>query len=111
MSVFFSIFVAVFNHFEKDGEYFCFAGQSSQSLTAMYNSYRASQIVFPGDDDGLEQLRAYCRAFLEERRATGNLMDKWVIANGLPSEVRTVAKLINIWLIVFNLLLLNISNA
>uniref|UniRef100_A0A0E0CM94 Ent-kaurene synthase A n=1 Tax=Oryza meridionalis TaxID=40149 RepID=A0A0E0CM94_9ORYZ len=78
---------SVFNHFEKDGEYFCFAGQSSQSLTAMYNSYRASQIVFPGDDDGLEQLRAYCRAFLEERRATGNLRDKWVIANGLPSEV------------------------
>lgn len=80
-------FVAVFKHFEKDGEYFCFAGQSSQSLTAMYNSYRASQIAFPGDDDGLEQLRAYCRAFLEERRATGNLRDKWVIANGLPSEV------------------------
>nr|BAD42452.1 ent-CDP synthase [Oryza sativa Japonica Group] len=82
---------SVFNHFEKDGEYFCFAGQSSQSLTAMYNSYRASQIVFPGDDDGLEQLRAYCRAFLEERRATGNLMDKWVIANGLPQRGRVRA--------------------
>ncbi|KAF0906465.1 hypothetical protein E2562_011459 [Oryza meyeriana var. granulata] len=77
---------SVFKHFEKDGEYFCFAGQSSQSLTAMYNSYRASQIAFPGDDE-LERLKAYCRAFLEERRATGNLKDKWVIAKGLPSEV------------------------
>uniref|UniRef100_A0A0D9VHD3 ent-copalyl diphosphate synthase n=1 Tax=Leersia perrieri TaxID=77586 RepID=A0A0D9VHD3_9ORYZ len=77
---------SVFKHFEKDGEYVCFAGQSSQSLTAMYNSYRASQIAFPSDND-LDSLKAFCRAFLEHRRATGNLNDKWVIAKGLPSEV------------------------
>ncbi|KAL5212517.1 hypothetical protein ABZP36_023364 [Zizania latifolia] len=77
---------SVFKHFEKDGEFFCFAGQSSQSLTAMYNTYRASQFTFPGEDD-LDRARSFCRAFLEKRRASGNLKDKWVISKGLPSEV------------------------
>ncbi|KAE9464024.1 hypothetical protein C3L33_04106, partial [Rhododendron williamsianum] len=32
----------VFGHFKKGGEFFCFAGQSTQAVTGMYNLYRAS---------------------------------------------------------------------
>ncbi|XLS77266.1 hypothetical protein HN51_061491 [Arachis hypogaea] len=30
-------------HFEKNGEFFCFAGETSPSMSATYNLYRASQ--------------------------------------------------------------------
>jgi len=53
----------------------------------MYNLYRASQVAFPGEKI-LEQASAYCRSFLDERRASGRLdQDKWVIAKDLPGEV------------------------
>ncbi|KAL6899274.1 hypothetical protein ACP4OV_005932 [Aristida adscensionis] len=76
----------VFKHFEKDGEFVCYPGQSNQSVTAMYNLYRATQVAFPGEDE-LYRANIYCRAFLEERRASGKLKDKWVIPKDLPGEV------------------------
>ncbi|CAN6232114.1 unnamed protein product [Urochloa humidicola] len=76
----------VFNHFEKDGEFFCYPGQSNQSVTAMYNLYRAAQVSFP-DEAELEQANIYCGKLLAERRASGKLKDKWVIPKDLPGEV------------------------
>ncbi|KXG28747.1 hypothetical protein SORBI_3005G161200 [Sorghum bicolor] len=77
----------VLEHFKKDGEFVCYPMQSKQSVTAMYNLYRASQVAFPGEKI-LEQASAYCRSFLDERRASGRLdQDKWVIAKDLPGEV------------------------
>ncbi|KAG8071139.1 hypothetical protein GUJ93_ZPchr0006g41229 [Zizania palustris] len=76
----------VFRNFEKDGEFFCFVGQSSQSVTAFYNTYRAIQLAFPGDEV-LGWAERYCGEFLRERRAAGKLYDKWVIAKDLPGEV------------------------
>ncbi|KAJ1279657.1 hypothetical protein BS78_04G170900 [Paspalum vaginatum] len=76
----------VFKHFEKDGEFVCYPMQSNQSVTATYNLYRASQVAFPGEKM-LEKANIYCRAFLDKRRASGRLKDKWVIAKDLPGEV------------------------
>ncbi|KAL5213348.1 hypothetical protein ABZP36_024195 [Zizania latifolia] len=76
----------VFRNFEKDGEFFCFVGQSSQSITAFYNTYRATQLAFPGDEV-LGRAERYCSDFLRERRAAGKLYDKWIIAKDLPGEV------------------------
>ncbi|CAO1942098.1 unnamed protein product [Urochloa humidicola] len=80
----------VFQRFEKeDGEFVVYPGQSNQSVSAMHNLYRAAdQAAFPGDGDGvLGRARRYSRAFLRERRAAGELNDKWIISSGLPGEV------------------------
>ena len=59
-----------------------------ESLTVTYNLYRAAdQAAFPGDDGVVQRAKAYSYAFLQERRAAGNLNDKWIICSGLPSEL------------------------
>ncbi|CAO2046273.1 unnamed protein product [Urochloa humidicola] len=78
----------VFKRFEKDGEFVVYAGQSNQSVSAMHNLYRAAdQAAFPGDEAVLRRAKKYSRAFLQERRASGELNDKWIISSGLPGEV------------------------
>lgn len=79
----------VFKHFEdKDGKFFCFPLETNDaSVTPMYNTYRASQFMFPGDDDVLARAGRYCRAFLQERQASNKLYDKWIITEDLPGEV------------------------
>eukprot|EP00267_Zea_mays_P054158 XP_020407377.1 ent-copalyl diphosphate synthase 2 [Zea mays] len=79
----------VFKRFENgDGQFVCYARQSNQSVSAMYNLYRAAdQGSFPGDDPVLQRAKSYSRAFLRERRASDQLNDKWIISEGLPSEV------------------------
>ena len=65
-----------------------YPGQSNQSVTAIYNLYRAAdQAAFPGDDSVIERAKAYSYAFLKERQAAGDLNDKWIISSGLPSEL------------------------
>ncbi|TKW32144.1 hypothetical protein SEVIR_2G150600v4 [Setaria viridis] len=77
---------SMFKHFEKDGEFVCYHGQTNKSITAMYNTYRAAQVSFPGESE-LERADVYCRGFLEEKRASGNFGDKWVIPKDLAGEV------------------------
>ncbi|KAG8058714.1 hypothetical protein GUJ93_ZPchr0002g26334 [Zizania palustris] len=77
----------VFKNFEKDGEFFCFVGQSTQAVTGMYNLNRASQISFPGEDI-LQRARSFSNEFLREREAQGTLHDKWIISKDLPGEVQ-----------------------
>ena len=65
-----------------------YSGQSNQSPTAIYNLYRAAdQAAFPGDDDVIQRAKAYSYAFLQERKAAGDLNDKWIISSGFPSEL------------------------
>ena len=82
----FSKYVGVFSNFEKDGEFYCYPGQSNQSVTAMYNMYRASQVAFTGEEV-LSRAHTYCHQFLHGRRSTNKLQDKWVIAKDLAGEV------------------------
>ncbi|CAA0828100.1 Ent-copalyl diphosphate synthase- chloroplastic [Striga hermonthica] len=76
----------VFSNFEKGGEFFCFAGQTTQAVTGMYNLYRASQVKFHGEDI-LVDAGEYSSKFLWEKRAKNELLDKWIIAKDLPGEV------------------------
>ncbi|KAG2621155.1 hypothetical protein PVAP13_3NG219900 [Panicum virgatum] len=77
----------VFKIFEKDGQFFCFVGQSSQALTGMYNLNRASQISFPGEDV-LHHTRTFSYEFLRNRQAKGMLHDKWIVSKDLAGEVQ-----------------------
>ncbi|KAG7970545.1 hypothetical protein I3843_07G089500 [Carya illinoinensis] len=76
----------VFQHFEKGGEFFCFSGQSTQAVTGMFNLYRASQVLFPGEKI-LENAKQFSSNFLREKQAANELFDKWIIMKDLPSEV------------------------
>ncbi|PSS14615.1 Ent-copalyl diphosphate synthase [Actinidia chinensis var. chinensis] len=76
----------VFRHFEKGGDFFCFVGQSTQAVTGMFNLYRASQVLFPGEKI-LEDAKKFSSKFLREKRARNELLDKWIITKDLPGEV------------------------
>ncbi|XP_021736498.1 ent-copalyl diphosphate synthase, chloroplastic-like isoform X1 [Chenopodium quinoa] len=76
----------VFKNFEKDGEFFCFVGQSTQAVTGMFNLLRASQIQFPGENI-LEEAKNFSSKYLKEKRVSNQLLDKWTITKDLPGEV------------------------
>lgn len=79
----------VFRHFKSDGgEFFCFKGQSTQAVTGMYNLYRASQLMFPGENILVDAAR-FSANFLQLKRANNDLLDKWIITKDLPGEVST----------------------
>lgn len=81
----------VFLPFRRDDEFFCFAGQSGQAVTGMFNFYRASQLLFPGETL-LEQARTFTRRFLEEKLRNNEVSDKWVVMKDLPGEVEYALK-------------------
>ncbi|XP_041022877.1 ent-copalyl diphosphate synthase 1-like [Juglans microcarpa x Juglans regia] len=76
----------VFQHFEKGGEFFCIGGQSTQAVTGMFNLYRASQVLFPGEKI-LEDAKQFSSNFLRKRQVANQLFDKWIITKDLSSEV------------------------
>ncbi len=76
----------VFRNFEKGGEFFCFAGQSNQAVTGIFNLFRASQTAFPGENI-LDHAKQFSAKFLTDKQATNELLDKWIIAKDLPGEV------------------------
>ncbi|XP_047178780.1 ent-copalyl diphosphate synthase, chloroplastic [Vigna umbellata] len=76
----------VFKHFEKNCEFFCFKGQSTQAVTGMFNLLRASQVMFPGEKI-LEDGKKFSSKFLKEKREANELVDKWIIMKNLPEEV------------------------
>ncbi|KAL4362591.1 hypothetical protein GQ457_04G028030 [Hibiscus cannabinus] len=82
----------VFRHFEKGGEFFCFVGQSNQAITGIFNLYRASQVVFPGENI-LEDAKRFSFTFLKQKQAADELLDKWIITKDLPGEVGLALKL------------------
>ncbi|EEF41695.1 ent-copalyl diphosphate synthase 1 [Ricinus communis] len=77
----------VFKHFKKGDTFFCFAGQSTQAVTGMYNLYRASQVLFPGEKV-LEEAKEYSSSFLKEKQEANEVLDKWIITKDLPGEVK-----------------------
>ncbi|XP_059439100.1 (-)-kolavenyl diphosphate synthase TPS28, chloroplastic-like isoform X1 [Corylus avellana] len=76
----------VFQHFRKGVDFFCCARQSTQAVTGMFNLYRASQVVFPGEKI-LEDAKHFAFNFLREKQTANELFDKWIIMKDLPSEV------------------------
>nr|XP_043635976.1 ent-copalyl diphosphate synthase 1 [Erigeron canadensis] len=76
----------VFRQFEKDGKFVCFRGQSTQAVTGMFNLYRASQVLFPGEKI-LNDAKNFSCNYLKEKQSANELLDKWIIAKDLPGEV------------------------
>lgn len=91
------VMIDVFRHFEEDGQFVCFPGQTSHSVTAMFNLYRASQVFFPGEKI-LDDAKKFSRKFLTEKRSTNELLDKWIIAKDLPGEVYKTIINLKYWL-------------
>ncbi|XP_047338194.1 ent-copalyl diphosphate synthase 1-like [Impatiens glandulifera] len=77
----------VFKNFEKNGEFYCFAGQSTQAITGMLNLYRGSQIIFPNEHI-LEDAKKFSSKFLREKQMVNEIFDKWIITKDLPGEVK-----------------------
>uniref|UniRef100_M4C9I5 Terpene synthase N-terminal domain-containing protein n=1 Tax=Brassica campestris TaxID=3711 RepID=M4C9I5_BRACM len=76
----------VFKNFEKEGEFFCFAGQSNQALTGMFNLYRASQLAFPKEEI-LKNAKEFSSKYLKHKQDKDELIDKWIIMKDLPGEI------------------------
>ncbi|CAF1702691.1 ent-copalyl diphosphate synthase, chloroplastic-like isoform X1 [Brassica napus] len=76
----------VFMNFEKEGEFFCFAGQSNQALTGMFNLYRASQLAFPKEEI-LKNAKEFSSKYLKHKQEKDELIDKWIIMKDLPGEI------------------------
>ncbi|KAM7527190.1 hypothetical protein LguiB_030600 [Lonicera macranthoides] len=76
----------VFKNFKNGGEFFCFAGQSNQAITGMYNLLRASQMLLPGEGI-LEDAKQFSYKFLKEKQAANEILDKWIITKDLRGEV------------------------
>ncbi|KAJ0618447.1 putative ent-copalyl diphosphate synthase [Helianthus annuus] len=78
-----------FRHFNKDGQFMCYPGQSVETVTVMFNLYRASQALFPGDTI-LNDAKNFSHKFLTEKRLTNKLLDRWIITKDLTGEVEYV---------------------
>ncbi|KAI3923918.1 hypothetical protein MKW98_012707 [Papaver atlanticum] len=76
----------VFRHFKKGDDFYCFHGQSPSAVTGMFNLYRASQVMFPGENI-LQQAKQYSATFLRKKQPSNELLDKWIITKDLPGEV------------------------
>nr|PNR50575.1 hypothetical protein PHYPA_009761 [Physcomitrium patens] len=75
-----------FRQFFKDGEFFCFAGQSSQAVTGIINLSRASQTLFSGESL-LKKARTFSRNFLRIKHESNECFDKRIISKDLAGEV------------------------
>lgn len=84
---FFPFPIDVFKNFESKGKFFSFVGQTSQTVTEMYNLFRASQLIFP-EEKILNDAKKFTSNFLQEKQAQNQLLDKWIITKDLPGEVK-----------------------
>ncbi|ESQ37954.1 hypothetical protein EUTSA_v10029352mg, partial [Eutrema salsugineum] len=73
-------------NFEKEGEFFCFAGQSNQAVTGMFNLYRASQLAFSREKI-LKNAKEFSSKYLQHKQERDELLDKWIIMKDLPGEI------------------------
>lgn len=82
----FVYWIDVFKTFEKNGEFYCMPRQIEEGATVMFNFYRATQVIFPGETI-LEEGNKIATNFLFKKRAANHILDKWVITKDLLGEV------------------------
>ncbi|KAL0330185.1 UNVERIFIED_CONTAM: (+)-copalyl diphosphate synthase 3, chloroplastic [Sesamum radiatum] len=82
----------VLSNFKNDDKFSCYGGQIIESASPIYNLYRASQVRFPGEKI-LEEANTFAYKFLQEKLASHQLLDKWVISKHLPDEIRIGLKM------------------
>ncbi|KAF8019881.1 hypothetical protein BT93_G0541 [Corymbia citriodora subsp. variegata] len=76
----------VFKQFKRGNEFSTFMGQSTEAVTGMFNLYRASELIFPGEKI-LEDAKKYAVKFLRWKQEANELVDKWIMTKDLPGEV------------------------
>ncbi|CAM8924946.1 unnamed protein product [Rhodiola kirilowii] len=76
----------VIRNFKNGDEFMCFPGQMLEGPTVMYNLYRASQVLFPGETI-LEEAKTFSFDFLRNKQACVEIFDKWMILKDLPGEI------------------------
>nr|UZM18090.1 ent-labda-8,13E-dienyl diphosphate synthase [Gymnaconitum gymnandrum] len=76
-----------YHHFERDGQFYCFVGQTSQGITEMLSLYRASQILFPGEEI-MKEAKEFSFKTLKEKYDRGQVTDRWLITKNLTGEVQ-----------------------
>nr|UVE15961.1 nomal-copalyl diphosphate synthase [Leonurus japonicus] len=79
-------------NFKKGDKFSCYDGQMMECSSPIYNLYRASQLRFPGEEI-LEEANKFAFQFLQDKLATNQILDKWVISNHLPDEIRVGLKM------------------
>ncbi|KAJ4968252.1 hypothetical protein NE237_014953 [Protea cynaroides] len=75
-----------FRHFKKGGEFFCYAGQTTEGITEIFNLYRASQVLFPREKI-LEEAKTFASKYLRDKHESNQLLDRWIICKNLAGEV------------------------
>ncbi|KAL0330181.1 UNVERIFIED_CONTAM: Syn-copalyl diphosphate synthase TPS3, chloroplastic [Sesamum radiatum] len=83
----YAVMTDALSNFKKDDEFTCYVGQGFESPSPIFNLYRASQVLFPGETI-LEQARQFSYNFLRERLQKDQLLDKWLISKHLPDEIK-----------------------
>ncbi|KAL2544631.1 Ent-copalyl diphosphate synthase [Forsythia ovata] len=83
----YSIDPDVFKHFKNDDKFSCYGGQMIEAATPIFNLYRVSQVQFPIETI-LEEAKIFSYSFLQEKLASHQLLDKWIISYGLSDEIR-----------------------
>ncbi|KAK4388993.1 Syn-copalyl diphosphate synthase TPS3, chloroplastic [Sesamum angolense] len=73
----YAVMTDALSNFKKDDEFTCYVGQGFESPSPIFNLYRASQVLFPGETI-LEQARQFSYNFLRERLQKDQLLDKWM---------------------------------
>ncbi|KAL8063598.1 hypothetical protein ABFX02_01G036800 [Erythranthe guttata] len=73
--------------FKNGNEFTCYVGQGFESPSPIFNLYRASQVLFPGETI-LEEAKQFSYNFLKQRLHKNELLDKWLISKHLPSEIK-----------------------
>ncbi|KAL7122331.1 hypothetical protein ACP275_01G039000 [Erythranthe tilingii] len=73
--------------FKNGDEFTCYVGQGFESPSPIFNLYRASQVLFPGETI-LEEAKQFSYNFLKQRLDKNELLDKWLISKHLPSEIK-----------------------
>nr|WJZ49118.1 syn-copalyl diphosphate [Scutellaria barbata] len=74
-------------HFKKDNNFTCYVGQGFESPSPIFNLYRASQVLYPGETI-LEEAKEFSYNFLSQRLEKNDLLDKWLISKHLPDEIK-----------------------
>ncbi|KAL7159557.1 hypothetical protein ABFS83_01G035500 [Erythranthe nasuta] len=73
--------------FKNGDEFTCYVGQGFESPSPIFNLYRASQVLFPGETI-LEEAKQFSYKFLKQRVDKNELLDKWLISKHLPNEIK-----------------------
>ncbi|KAG9443575.1 hypothetical protein H6P81_014915 [Aristolochia fimbriata] len=77
----------VLNNFkDKDGNFFCFAGQTHLGVSDMFNMYRLSQVRFPGETILIEA-QTFAEGYLRSCMKLKHFDDKWSVKKAFHKEV------------------------